>query len=365
MTLSAALLLKALLTGAMWFWWGLSAALPLAQNVGDPIADPPEWIGEVPPSNRGAVIEMSEDERTRYIIYKRNARAARESGDKEAAWRLTEQYVEEAAPSFVRDACLMNLADRRAQAADPAGALRRYEQMAETGSSRRMRAAGRNGRIRTLLKLGRRDEAEAVVLAIPQHGVGGLRSFDDVVDASFRSRFLITLGKTEEAQQSFLSQSPDAGDVETKRHYLAAARRLAQAASLRAGPREALGLHTALMRRHPDVVSPEFLQEVYFVAESAGDDPVRDMAFDLAVEKFPAAPATTRLTLLAATDAAQRGDAAAAELMYRRVLTEEAADPRERNAAAERLRALGVEADPVPLAPAPDPAFGSAGDAGS
>ena len=113
------------------------------------------------------------------------------------------------------------------------------------------------------------------------------------------------------------------------------------------------------MKKHPRVVTPKFLGRVYRTADRAGDVPVRDFALDAALTRYPNAPGTAWLALLAASDAAGRGDRAAAELLYRHAAESAGAGPRERADAADRLRALGVSVDPAaaPAAPVPDPAF--------
>ena len=363
-------LLRGLFLLAGWAWWllgdgGAAAEWARRADLGlnpfgtEPV---PEWLERVPPSNRGAVLRMNDRERRLYLDYRSvitSLYADPDEGTRAKAFEAAEVYVAAAAPCFPRDVCLWNLAKERLKAADPAGALEYYRTLMETGDSRNLRIPGRKGYINTLLKMDRRAEAEVAIRAIPQHGVGGLRNTQDISDAADRSRFLVKIGQTEEAQQSFLSQSPPPGDREAVDSYLNSAHWLAADISLRAEPREALGFHLALMKKHPRVVTPQFLSRVYKTADQAGDVPVRDFALDAALTRYPDAPGTAWLALLAASDAAGRGDRAAAELLYRRAAESAGAGPRERADAADRLRALGVSVDPAaaPAAPVPDPAF--------
>ena len=168
-------------------------------------------------------------------------------------WHIVRGYVDRSEPWFVRDDLTSNLAIEAETSGDYAEALMWYEKLEAEGSHGTIKGSAKLHKIATLLRLGRTDAARRAVEAIPQHGVGGVRTAADAGDAFYRSQFLLALGDGAAARQSFLSQSPELDDAEARREYLSAALRLGAELNVRGEPAQALSFHRALVERYPDL----------------------------------------------------------------------------------------------------------------
>ena len=332
--------------------WREAVAAGEAQSI-------PPRLRVLPPSNQAVAARLSPEEQDRLLEFDALENAALEAGDEEAQRLVSLAYVAEAAPNQIRDTVLSNLAKKARYAARPEDSLKLYEQLEAEGVTEYARKKGRYGRIKALFGLGRTAEAAELIRAIPQHGVGGLKSVREVNEAAVRSRYLLALGEVEEARLSFLSQSPPAdADRRTRVYFIQSARRLTQSISIRGTAAEALGFQKSLLEKYPGVMSAGFAQEVFHSASAAGEPATRKAVLALARAQYPRAAETASMLSFAAHDAVAAGDRVAAADYYQEVYEHPAADEALKKAAAAGLVRLGVRPRGAPIAPEPDPAFG-------
>ena len=315
----------------------------------------PREVAEAPKT--GSVAALSPEERQRLAAFEAEQLRLSAAGEIDAQRRSSLAYVDAAPPNTVRDTVMHNLAKKALRRSDTAEAEKFYAKLQEEGVSTYHRRRGTQGLFKLLFQDGRTAEAEELVRAMPQHGVGGVDSLAKVADAEVRSGFFLSLGKLEEARQSFLSQQPPAdAERRVRDAYIESARRLAATMTIIGDAPQALGFQMSLLQRFPRVASPEFLGDVYQSARASGDGVAEEAVLDLARARHPDHPRTYGLLEFAARHA----DDPARAARYRAAAE---AHPYAATAAAARARraaGLGTDGDaqkPPTLSPVPDPAF--------
>ena len=340
-----------------------------------PPAEPPPaepaWVTALPEYTRKYVRWLSPNEREKYAAYLAELEAAGE--DEAAGWAAAERYVAVAAPNFLRDNMMENLAARADQDGRVEEALAWSRKLQAEGRVESRRFAAVGAEIRTLLRAGRRDEARRLIYAIPQHGVGGVDTDQKVIHASSRSDYLLSLGELDAARLSFLSQSPPGGDEEVLDFYLGVGEGLAYSLGAR-DPAAGLAFRQSLLDRYPAAATPTFLQHLAAEARAAGKTELREETLNRMRQEYPAADETAEAFGAAATEAVRAGDKEAAR-RYLNALLDHPDPGRWRDWAGRERRRIdplfASDLDPDPprgggndggdglngLTPLPDPAF--------
>ena len=305
---------------------------------------------------------MSGPARRELLAFNRRMWAAINAGDETRKWAEVVQYVRSAPPSLVRDNLLLSLSFRAKENEDRDVEIEWLTFLVEKSERPGYRQMARYMLMDALLGAGRREEARAMVEAIPQAGVGGIRERDQVSAAFERSKYLVALGDVAAARQSFLSQTPAPGAREARREYLNHAARLAVQLSISAEPAVALDFRRTLLERYPELATPDFLKETLLSAELAKEPVVRRAVFDSLVKQYPHSGAAAYARYTYARDALSEADFGTARPHLRAIVDAPRARRDLREWAAAALRSGGVPAAAGPaggpsLLPVPDPAF--------
>ena len=186
------------------------------------------------------------------------------------------EYVDRADPGFHWGGAVLELAGRSAALGDADAALDLYRRLRDTpqmpdGLKANFVPAALSSEVALLMGAGRREEALNVVRAIPQAGVGGVRSGLQVSLAHERSRFLLMLGREEEARLSFLSQTPpdDLSDPATKEYGYRAVLFLEQV-DMFGTDAGAYRFGTEFLTKRPDLATPAILTRLASLARRLG-----------------------------------------------------------------------------------------------
>ena len=221
-----------------------------------------------------------------------------------------------------------------------------------------------------LIRLGRPAEARRRLKQGTSFGRGDIRDRGDAFTNFDRARTFLGLGDHEAARLAFLEGTPELGNQAATTAYLGMADLLMSDLAMTTGSAEAVNFGSAVIRR-PDVpVTPDFLVRVAWEADEVRPDLAAELRKQVR-DGYPGSRTVVGLDLVAAKRALGSGDAAAAELLFRRVLASpdasggqrqsaedgllRAVDPRE----AMRRRRVGTES---PLVPIPDPISGGVND---
>ena len=309
---------------------------------------------------------MGDAERRAFVTYQGEYRAAAQDPARQRA--ASESYFRNARPGVLRDNVGMALADESAAAGDLEVAADLYGRLANDAAGGAVRRLAGVFEAKTLISLGKRGDlearqkAEAFARAIPQAGVGGLTTPQQVADASLRSELLVQLGLADEARQSFLSQSPDPTRPGIRRRYVSAGYKLFNNLQMYRPPAEALAFGRSFSARYPEAVRPDFLAEMALSAEDAGRADLANQLVEEAVRLFPDSPTTANLLTYRATRALEEGDEVTAVNHLRQAVDAREISMSDLEYATEALRKLNVPDPPAAIEetaprPVPDPGF--------
>ena len=231
-----------------------------------------------------------------------------------------------------------------------------------------------------LRQAGRTDEARAVLrdLRPPASKVRG--NYSESRDLFEAARLMVQLGDHERARQFYVAARP-ADDAASRSRYLLNGQFVAVELKIVGGrSAEALNLMGTLLRKYPDAAGPQQLSFMNATARELASSAsrgaesrsryreIQERSFSLLADRFPESLQLHFDRLERVDDAVDAGEIpraerelAAAASRFDRLTPLQRTDVRRR---ADRVREKGgrvpdVLAQPTPLAPVPDPAFGT------
>ena len=301
--------------------------------------------------------ELTGDEREKFRAATRRWVAAKVAGDEAAADAVILEYARSPGRLVTKDLILLKYAmEDRMEPSERALQDLRLVAASARGDLRDLAAYEE---VKVLGNLGRRDEALARAKALPSFGVGELRNHEDLRRSALRASLLLSLGERDAARQAFLSASP--ADPGLRPAYVQQADLFAGYLRMTAGPGDgggdaaAANFRDQVVRRYPEALAPEFVGRMVTEAMLAGDAERAENLRAVLEAHHPNSPAVVAAWEIAAVTALADGDKETAVEFNGKTVDAPAAPLDKRQAAARRLRMLGVPTDESDLAPVPDP----------